>query len=96
MKTVNTISTQTVNVYGKKVKLDKQDIKNTCLWFADNAQGCIDEVMSGDVFVNNIDSYVEGKQQDKENYLTGNFVPWLGFWQQAVYLKTDQSVPMIS
>lgn len=96
MKLVKDITTQIVNVYDEKITLDINDIKAAQQWYADKAQGCINEAVSGKVFVNNIDSYVKDKQQDKVNYIAGNFEPSLGFWQTAIYLKTSQSVPLIS
>ena len=96
MNLVKDIKTQTVRVYNERVLLNENDIKNTCLSFAVNAQKCIDEAVSGEVFINNIESYVQDKQQDIINYKNGNFTPWLGFWQTAVYLKTGESVPMLS
>lgn len=89
------LKSQVVNVYGNTVLLELEDIQKAARWYADNAQGCIDEAVNGDVFVNDIDSYIASKKLDISNYLTGNFIPWLGFWQKAVYLKTGESVPML-
>ena len=96
MELVKDITTQIVLVYDERVTLDKDDIKLACLSLASNAQACIDEAISGEVFVNDLDKYVKEKQQDIDNYNTGNFKPWLGFWQTAIYLKTKQSVPILS
>ena len=96
MRLVKDITTQIVNVYDERITLDINDIKAAQQWYANNAQGCIDEAVSGEVFVNDIDIYVRDKQQDKANYITGNFEPSLGFWQTAIYLKTKQSVPILS
>jgi hypothetical protein len=90
------LKSQTINVNNEPVILTLEDIQATALWFADNAQGCIDEAVSGKVFVNDIQSYKASKQLDIQNYLTGNFIPWLGFWQKAIYLKTGSSVPLLS
>ncbi|AHK11624.1 hypothetical protein S140_217 [Shewanella sp. phage 1/40] len=101
MKTLNTdnfaytLKSQVVSVKGEQVLLTLEDIKKASVWYADNAQGCIDEAVSGKVFVNNIESYTASKLLDISNYRTGNFTPWLGFWQTAVYLKTGVSVPML-
>lgn len=96
MRLVKDIKTQTVRVYDKRVLLNINDIELASLSFAHNAQCCVDEAISGEVFVNDLDKYVNEKQQDIENYKTGNFNPWLGFWQHAIYLKTGQSIPVMN
>ncbi len=96
MQLVKDITTQIVRIYDERVELNIDDIKAASLSFSYNAQRCIDEAVSGKVFVNDLDKYVTEKQQDIENYKTGNFKPWLGFWQHAIYLKTGQSVPVMN
>lgn len=96
MQLVKDIKTQIVRVYDERVKLNTSDIELASLSFACNAQRYIDEAVSGKVFVNDLDKYVIDKQQDIENYKTGNFQPWLGFWQHAIYLKTGQSIPVMN
>lgn len=90
-----TLKSQVVNVNDERVLLTLKDIQAAAMWYADNAQGCIDEAVSGKVFVNDIESYTASKLLDISNYRTGNFIPWLGFWQTAVYLKTGMCVPML-
>ena len=90
-----TLKSQVVNVKGEQVLLTLKDIQTAAVWYGDNAQGCIDEAVSGKVFVNDIESYTSSKLLDISNYRTGNFIPWLGFWQTAVYLKTGISVPIL-
>lgn len=89
------LKSQVVNVNDEKVLLTLEDIQKASRWYAENAQGCIDEAVSGKVFVNDLDGYVSSKKLDISNYMTGNFTPWLGFWQQAVYLKTGECVRVL-
>lgn len=93
---VNELDSQIVRVLGKPVLLTKQDIETTCKWYADNAQGCIEEVLAGDVVVNDKSSYIAYQKQNITEYETGNFEPWLGFWQQAIYLKTGESISILN
>lgn len=83
-----------VNVNGNRVQLTDQTITKTCKWFADNAQGCIDEVLSGIVKVNDQDTYIKTKEVLKESYLSHEFE--LGFWfyQRALYIQTGENVPL--
>lgn len=92
---VSNINQQIIRVHGEPVLLNKDDINKASEWYTVNAQKCIDEVVSGDVFVNDLESYVKGREQDIANYKTGNFKPWLGFWQQALYLKTGECVSIL-
>ncbi|APC44287.1 hypothetical protein [Pseudoalteromonas phage PH357] len=92
---IRNIEKQTIRVHGEQVLLTKDDINKASEWYAKNAQACIDEAVKGDVFVNDLDSYVKSCEQDIENYETGNFKPWLGFWQQALYLKTGECVSIL-
>jgi len=43
-----------MRVHGELVTLTDQTILKTNKWFADNAQGCIDEVVSGTVLINTL------------------------------------------
>jgi hypothetical protein len=89
------LKSQVVNVNNVPVSLTLVDIQKTAMWYADNAQGCINEAVSGKVLVNDLESYISSMKLDISNYMTGNFIPWLGFWQQAVYLKTGECVPLL-
>jgi len=85
-----------MRVHGELVTLTDQTILKTNKWYADNAQGCIDEAVSGTVFVNNLDQYIEEKTARKAQFLSGDFKLWLGYYQQAYFIQTGQDVPILS
>lgn len=85
-----------VNVNSNRVQLTDQIITKTCEWFADNAQGCIDEVLSGMVKVNDQDTYIKTKEELKESYLSREFEVGFWFYQKALYIQTGDSVPLLS
>ncbi len=86
---------QNMRVHNKQVLITTETLTLTCKWYADNAQGCIDEAVSGEVFVNDLEKYTADKLADKTKYLSGKFDPWLGFWQKAHYLQSGQSVGLL-
>ncbi len=81
---------------GKRVQLTEDTINKTCQWCADNAQGCIDEVLSGEVKVNNQADYIETKKALIKCYLSRDFEIGLWFYQKALYIQTGESVPMFN
>lgn len=63
-------------------------INATRQWFADNAQACINEAVSGQVRVNNLASYVADQTQRIQDCLAGNWDHTLAFQQRVVYVQT--------
>lgn len=84
-----------MRVHGELVTLTEETITKTNQWYSDNAQGCIDEALSGAVFVNDIESYVKGKKELKDKYLSGEFEIGLWYYQQAYYIQTSESVGIL-
>ncbi len=91
-----------INVNGKRVAILKETIFYTWLTFAENAQGCIDEVLSGKVKVNDQESYIKEKQalvmqyaQNAEDVLIPSGLE-LWFWQKAYFIQSGQSVGILS
>lgn len=82
--------------HGERVLLSEDTVNKTCQWYADNAQGCIDEVLSGRVGVNDQPAYIESKLTDKENYLSKSFEVGLWFYQKALFIQTGQSTSILS
>ena len=92
---ISEINSQIVLVHGEPITITKETIDKTCKWYADNAKGCILEAFNLRAPVNDLGSYKEEKLQDIKNYMTGNFKPWLGFWQKAVCIQTNKSVSIL-
>lgn len=57
-------------------------------WFADNAQACIDEAISGQVRVNNLTSYVVDQTQRIQDCLAGKWDHTLAFQQRVLFIQT--------
>lgn len=66
----------------------EQAVITTRQWFADNAQACINEAVSGQVRVNNLASYVADQTQGIQDCLAGNWDHTLAFQQRVVYVQT--------
>lgn len=72
------------------MKLTQETILITRQWFADNAQACIDQAVSGEVFVNNLGDYIESQMQQIEDCLEGKWDHTFAFQQRAVYIQTGE------
>lgn len=66
----------------------EQAVITTRQWFADNAQACIDEAVSGQVRVNNLTSYIADQTQRIQDSLTGKWDHTLTFQQRVFYVQT--------
>ena len=66
----------------------EQAIITTRQWFADNAQACIDEAISGQLKVNNLTSYIVYQTQRIQDSLAGKWDHTLAFQQRVVYVQT--------
>jgi hypothetical protein len=93
---INLNTEKLILVDGQPVVLTVDTIRKTCDFYAQHKQCCIDEVLRGTDKVNNVEQYIKDCTEQKEQYLSGNFEPWLGFWQQAYFIQSGQSVPLIS
>lgn len=83
------------DLYFNGEKLTKENILKTEQWFINNAQGCIDEVLSGEVRVNNIDSYVSREKERIEIYRNKTYKISLTFLQKAYYIQTGKSIALL-
>lgn len=72
----------------KVVMLTTDTIKATRQWFADNAQACINEAVSGQVRVNNLTSYVADQAQRIQDCLAGRWDHTLAFQQRVLFIQT--------
>ena len=59
-------------------------------------QACIDEAVSGKVWVNNIESYIEHQQANINKYESGYYDDKLHFLSKAIYIQFGESVPIMS
>ena len=77
------------------VTLTTETIQSTRQWFADNAQACIDEAVSGDVKVNDLIGYIERQEQRIDECLSGVWDQTFTFLQRAYYIQTGESVALL-
>ncbi len=77
------------------VTLTTETIQATRQWFADNDQACIDEVVSGQVRVNDLPSLIEWKEQSIADGLAGKWDHTFAFLQRAYYIQTGESVALL-
>ena len=95
--------TSYMNVHGQRIGITEDTIRKTWLWYADNAQGCINEALSGEVFINPkcFDEYLADKEVIKINCLNSAeklTVPSgtdLAFWQKAHYIQSGECVGIL-
>lgn len=76
-------------------QLTAETIQSTRQHFADIEQGCIDEVLSGAVRVNNPESYINRCKASKEKYLTGVLQISVTFLQRAYWLQTGEMIALL-
>ena len=77
------------------VELTEESMQKTREWFADNAQGCIDEVVSGDVRVNDPETYFQMCETRKEDAIAGRYDNTLAFLQRAHYIQTGECIALL-
>lgn len=76
-------------------KLTEASIQAARQWYADNAQACIDEVASGAVRVNDVQSYYTWCRQRAEDALAGLYDHTLAFLQRAHYIQTSECIALL-
>lgn len=77
------------------VTLTPETILATRQWFADNAQACIDKVVSGDMKVNDLIGYIERQEQLIDECLSGVWDHAFTFLQRAYFIQTGESVALL-
>lgn len=70
--------------------LTPDTIQAARLWFAENAQSCIDEVLSGEVRVNDRPAFLKSQGWVKALALAGEFDRTLTFLQRAHFIQTGE------
>jgi len=81
--------------YFNNKKLTEKTLLKTDKYFADICQGCIDEVINGDVTVNDKESYFEYNLKRKKEYLKGINRNTLGYLQQAYYIQEGEMIALL-
>jgi hypothetical protein len=76
------------------IEITAESIQATRQWFADNAQACIDEAVSGEVRVNDLESYIEWNKQRIVDALAGKGDYTFTFAQRAHYIQTGECLPL--
>ena len=91
----------TVHIYGKPITLTKETIEATFQWYADHARLCASEAKAGAFRVNDLERYVRENEEEALSYERqkkdgpdGRYS--LAFIQQAYYIQSGESVPMLS
>ena len=77
------------------VDLTPEIIQKARQHFADNAQGCIDEVLSGEVRVNDRDSYFQWQRERMADSLAGNYDHTFTHLQMAYYFQTGECIALL-
>ena len=90
------LTNKTIVVHGEPVVITNDTIRATCEWYANNQQACINEAQSGEVKVNDLQSYIAECELLKQQYQSGDFTTGLWFWQRAYFIQSGCSVPMLS
>ena len=70
-------------------------INATRQWFADSAQACVNEAISGQVKVNDLDKYVQDQKRRMAEYLNGTWDHTLAFQQKATFIQTGECHPIL-
>lgn len=90
------INNQIVIVHGKRIALKPETILLTRRTMANNQRMCIEEILDGSVRVNNKDEAIKYRRKTAADYLNGKNDKVLAFVQQAIYLQTNEMVPILS
>lgn len=77
------------------IELTEESIQKAREWFADNAQGCIDEVLNGTVKVNDNESYFKWRKKQIEEAMSGQYDHTLTFLQRAHFIQTGECVALL-
>lgn len=77
------------------VQLTEESIQKTRKWFADNAIACIEEVKSGEVYVNDREYYFKWREKEAKEYMEGKHDHVLAFLQRAHFIQTGESIALL-
>ncbi|MED3792401.1 hypothetical protein P4571_08090 [Niallia alba] len=77
------------------VQLTEESIQETRKWFANNAIACIEEVKSGEVYVNDREYYFTWREKEAKEYMEGKYDHVLVFLQRAYFIQTGESIALL-
>lgn len=77
------------------VELTEETIHTTRKWYADNSMACIEEVKSGDVYVNNQNEYFEWREREAKEYMEGLHDHVVAFLQRGYFIQTGEDVALL-
>lgn len=84
-----------ITVHGKPVTLTQETILKTRQYYADNAEACIAEAVSGEVRVNDLPSYIIRCEQRGADSLAGKNDHTFTFIQMAWYIQSGECVSLL-
>lgn len=90
------IHNQVVIVEGERITLTPETVLLTRRTLANNQRMCIEEILDGSVRVNNKDEAIKYYRKTAADYLKGKNDKNLNFVQRAIYLQTNEMVPILS
>lgn len=75
-------------------KITEETINLTREWFADNARKCAEQAISGEIKVNDLDSYLISCKRRETEALTGD-INNFAFWQRAYFIQTGECLSFL-
>lgn len=88
------------NLYFNGEKLTNESIAKAEQFFIDNAQACINEVLSGEIKalstkVNDPQKYIQDRRRTIKHYTNKTYTLSFTFLQRAYFIQTGKSVALL-
>lgn len=77
------------------VELTDEAMEQARAWFVANAQACIDEAISGEVRVNDLESYIAWRREQMTAHTLGMNDHTFAFLQRAHTFQTGECVALL-
>jgi hypothetical protein len=74
----------------------EESVRETRLWFFDNARDCIEEALSGHTRVNDLESYVAWREDSMVSTLDGEGDHTFAFQQRRHFIQTGECIPFLA
>lgn len=75
--------------------LTAESIQAAREWFAENSLECARMAKAGELYVNDMECYVEYCEKCAEDVLAGRGDMTFALWQRAYYIQTGESVALL-